>query len=154
MSDFFKWNASKQSSRSLNSLAKSVATMLVAWWRSSNRNRLRRLVGMRSSPKAYFLLRVRLHNARLCARNASGEPGAVERMVFVGAAGFVPIAFVDRDHFAGMAGDAAVREEIRRVGEDEVDGRFGDLREEFNRKSTRLNSSHRCISYAVFCLKK
>src|SRR5437764_13973997 len=27
-------------------------------------------------------------------------------------------------------------------------GRCGD------RKSTRLNSSHRCISYAVFCLKK
>src|SRR5436189_4804830 len=27
----------------------------------------------------------------------------------------------------------------------------GDLRD---RKSTRLNSSHRCISYAVFCLKK
>src|SRR5437879_9451358 len=27
-------------------------------------------------------------------------------------------------------------------------GRYGD------RKSTRLNSSHRCISYAVFCLKK
>src|SRR5437762_8551135 len=26
--------------------------------------------------------------------------------------------------------------------------RWGD------RKSTRLNSSHRCISYAVFCLKK
>src|SRR5437762_9060426 len=27
--------------------------------------------------------------------------------------------------------------------------------EEFkDRKSTRLNSSHRCISYAVFCLKK
>src|SRR5437764_10976815 len=33
--------------------------------------------------------------------------------------------------------------------------RFGapsGLRED--RKSTRLNSSHRCISYAVFCLKK
>src|SRR5437879_6870910 len=27
----------------------------------------------------------------------------------------------------------------------------GDLTD---RKSTRLNSSHRCISYAVFCLKK
>src|ERR1017187_4830601 len=27
---------------------------------------------------------------------------------------------------------------------------FDDL----DRKSTRLNSSHRCISYAVFCLKK
>src|SRR5437879_11418172 len=25
---------------------------------------------------------------------------------------------------------------------------------EIDRKSTRLNSSHRCISYAVFCLKK
>src|SRR5437762_7114741 len=27
-------------------------------------------------------------------------------------------------------------------------------RETLDRKSTRLNSSHRCISYAVFCLKK
>src|SRR5437762_3807082 len=27
-------------------------------------------------------------------------------------------------------------------------------RESGDRKSTRLNSSHRCISYAVFCLKK
>src|SRR5437762_9164215 len=26
--------------------------------------------------------------------------------------------------------------------------------QEADRKSTRLNSSHRCISYAVFCLKK
>src|SRR5437762_8423407 len=27
-------------------------------------------------------------------------------------------------------------------------------KEQGDRKSTRLNSSHRCISYAVFCLKK
>src|SRR5437762_5525071 len=27
-------------------------------------------------------------------------------------------------------------------------------REDIDRKSTRLNSSHRCISYAVFCVKK
>src|SRR5437762_10445926 len=27
-------------------------------------------------------------------------------------------------------------------------------RRSIDRKSTRLNSSHRCISYAVFCLKK
>src|SRR5437763_5499414 len=27
-------------------------------------------------------------------------------------------------------------------------------RQRRDRKSTRLNSSHRCISYAVFCLKK
>src|SRR5437879_7991061 len=30
---------------------------------------------------------------------------------------------------------------------------LGWVRQE-DRKSTRLNSSHRCISYAVFCLKK
>src|SRR5437764_2399900 len=29
-----------------------------------------------------------------------------------------------------------------------------DAESEVDRKSTRLNSSHRCISYAVFCLKK
>src|SRR5437879_8384759 len=29
-----------------------------------------------------------------------------------------------------------------------------DDAEVLDRKSTRLNSSHRCISYAVFCLKK
>src|SRR5437764_3065700 len=28
------------------------------------------------------------------------------------------------------------------------------LKKQTDRKSTRLNSSHRCISYAVFCLKK
>src|SRR5437764_11338990 len=50
----------------------------------------------------------------------------------------------------------------------ELDGYSGELDRELivraftfaaadvnaNRKSTRLNSSHRCISYAVFCLKK
>src|SRR5437762_9150817 len=30
----------------------------------------------------------------------------------------------------------------------------GDAPVRTDRKSTRLNSSHRCISYAVFCLKK
>src|SRR5437879_10565252 len=30
----------------------------------------------------------------------------------------------------------------------------GDDPPVLDRKSTRLNSSHRCISYAVFCLKK
>src|SRR5437879_10504777 len=30
----------------------------------------------------------------------------------------------------------------------------GPLDARLDRKSTRLNSSHRCISYAVFCLKK
>src|SRR5437867_6445566 len=30
---------------------------------------------------------------------------------------------------------------------------WGDLNTKLDRKSTRLNSSHRTISYAVFCLK-
>src|SRR5437762_5831752 len=34
------------------------------------------------------------------------------------------------------------------------DERLGVAETESDRKSTRLNSSHRCISYAVFCLKK
>src|SRR5437762_4097685 len=33
-------------------------------------------------------------------------------------------------------------------------GALLDFRPILDRKSTRLNSSHRCISYAVFCLKK
>src|SRR5437762_9236568 len=33
-------------------------------------------------------------------------------------------------------------------------GGLGHVLQLLDRKSTRLNSSHRCISYAVFCLKK
>ena len=62
---------------------------------------------------------------------AGGEPGAVEFVIGGRALGFVPGAFVDGDHFAGVAGDAAIGEEIGRVGEDEVDGGFGEQGEEF-----------------------
>jgi hypothetical protein len=48
-----------------------------------------------------------------------------------GALGFVPGAFVDGDHFAGVTGDATVGEELRRVGEDEVDRGFREKGEEF-----------------------
>lgn len=64
-------------------------------------------------------------------------------MIGDGAAGAVPFAFVDADHAAGLAGDAAVGEEIGRIGEDEVHGgsaessgthkaRFGDGGEDFD----------------------
>src|SRR3712207_9164520 len=45
--------------------------------------------------------------------------------------------------------------EARRLGV-EMDGEVGVLRHlaDVDRKSTRLNSSHANISYAVFCLKK
>src|SRR3712207_8916857 len=49
-----------------------------------------------------------------------------------------------------------VRAVLRRAGEGPARGRPGDsaLRRPGDRKSTRLNSSHANISYAVFCLKK
>src|SRR3712207_8647973 len=54
--------------------------------------------------------------------------------------------------------DVDDREELGpRALEDEVgvrDARGGERRHGEDRKSTRLNSSHANISYAVFCLKK
>src|SRR5688572_32612581 len=63
---------------------------------------------------------------------------------------------------AGMAGPAEdrVREEVRRCESAKVMDRFRSvdgsrsLEALPDRKSTRLNSSHSQISYAVFCLKK
>src|SRR3712207_7114945 len=50
---------------------------------------------------------------------------------------------------SGTAAEAGVREgEASRLGRSEHEGLPQD------RKSTRLNSSHANISYAVFCLKK
>jgi len=62
---------------------------------------------------------------------AGCEPLKIKCVVAVGTAGFVPIALVDGDHFAGVAGDAAVGEKVGRVGEDEVDGIFRDGGEDF-----------------------
>src|SRR2546422_6453384 len=61
------------------------------------------------------------------------------------------------ERFAGLTGTleqpAHVREAVERAGRggagDPLDGG-----EAADRKSTRLNSSHGYISYAVFCLKK
>src|SRR5437764_5291441 len=53
------------------------------------------------------------------------------------------VAVVDRLFEGEIAGNNPVGLEDEVVGAAHQD-----------RKSTRLNSSHRCISYAVFCLKK
>src|SRR5437762_12366558 len=50
---------------------------------------------------------------------------------------------------AGDHGDIAKRSVVVVVEEDAGFGVHGDIN--IDRKSTRLNSSHRCISYAVFC---
>src|SRR5437879_11125765 len=64
-------------------------------------------------------------------------------------------AAVDKDWLAVLdrllAGDRVAFLEVSRL----VTGFLVQLRAyDLDRKSTRLNSSHRCISYAVFCLKK
>src|SRR5437879_9807919 len=61
------------------------------------------------------------------------------------------VVAVDIDAACVRATRAAVGEQphVRVV---RADARALDPAED--RKSTRLNSSHRCISYAVFCLKK
>src|SRR5690348_11407720 len=47
-----------------------------------------------------------------------------------------------------------LRVERREAGHDPVEAQVGLARHQEDRKSTRLNSSHPSISYAVFCLKK
>src|SRR2546430_15889296 len=54
-----------------------------------------------------------------------------------------------RGRFRAARGSA---ERAKRVGSDTIQQRLRD--KEQDRKSTRLNSSHSQISYAVFCLKK
>src|SRR5437764_9289140 len=77
--------------------------------------------------------------SRLVTERVRVEPGRARRA-----------AVVERlAHLGGHEGRFASR-----VGNDvSVDGRHQGRRS-LDRKSTRLNSSHRCTSYAVFCLKK
>src|SRR5437764_12513464 len=66
----------------------------------------------------------------------------------------------ERAHVAARVGEEISRDLVRQLesprarvgGEGRALLDIGERQED--RKSTRLNSSHRCISYAVFCLKK
>src|SRR2546430_9018874 len=58
-------------------------------------------------------------------------------------------------HGAHDRADRGIQVNGRPVGRGDVEARPGGRgREHEDRKSTRLNSSHSQISYAVFCLKK
>src|SRR5437879_3749676 len=62
---------------------------------------------------------------------------------------------LDRRHGRVRADLAQVlRERCPRRAANKIDPIGGVVERAEDRKSTRLNSSHRCISYAVFCLKK
>src|SRR5437763_12011013 len=62
---------------------------------------------------------------------------------------------VAAEHDVHMRHPVEVIEKAHEVGlmNLHVPAEYGGL-DRVDRKSTRLNSSHRCISYAVFCLKK
>src|SRR5207248_10893268 len=60
----------------------------------------------------------------------------------------IPVRNVHRTIGGMLAGEVA-----RRFGQEGLPEGTIDLRFTGDRKSTRLNSSHRTISYAVFCLK-
>src|SRR5258708_15424253 len=64
-----------------------------------------------------------------------------------------PFAFLVED---GAVGNADILEADFRMVARHVESPvvIEDLRAILDRKSTRLNSSHQIISYAVFCLKK
>src|SRR2546426_5065102 len=55
---------------------------------------------------------------------------------------------------AGLIGGGVAKNVIAPSARAEFDVRVRSLAEWRDRKSTRLNSSHLVISYAVFCLKK
>src|ERR1017187_1903668 len=64
-----------------------------------------------------------------------------------GNSGQIKTAQATLSRYGGKQSDA---QKFQNLGSIQT-GRSGDVAD---RKSTRLNSSHRCISYAVFCLKK
>src|SRR5207244_8424893 len=115
----------------------------------------------------------RLHRARFDAAEALPQPGTVDLAIVILGQGVIAYP-AGREHVRGqhfgqalaqaLHGDADVR--CRDVGAADqpsfetfgLDGHYRTLpqaRESaVDRKSTRLNSSHQIISYAVFCLKK
>src|SRR3712207_8545428 len=61
---------------------------------------------------------------------------------------------VRREQCRAAAAERAVRVELHRAHGETSAVLERAVREPLDRKSTRLNSSHANISYAVFCLKK
>src|SRR5256885_6889287 len=65
-----------------------------------------------------------------------------------------PYTTLFRSRWADQSGVAPCPRDLRDVHRRQPSGDAGAHRAEGDRKSTRLNSSHLVISYAVFCLKK
>src|SRR5437763_4848916 len=65
-----------------------------------------------------------------------------------------PGVYLMRDRFNRVIYVGKARDLRKRVGSYFMPSKMAVADLKTDRKSTRLNSSHRCISYAVFCLKK
>src|SRR3712207_7568442 len=78
----------------------------------------------------------------------SGAADDVDRDLVLGKLGDLVLKRLERAGDVGLEQDVELVElAFASLGEDLVEGQA-------DRKSTRLNSSHANISYAVFCLKK
>src|SRR5437762_9643059 len=104
------------------------------------------MVGSRSENEA-------TENARECSGFMASPPLTVQRWVGI----LLCCPGVWRSRPAFKHSDLVVPRTNRLTGDKKIslpDGICRRRRGTEDRKSTRLNSSHRCISYAVFCLKK
>src|SRR5690606_41434871 len=82
--------------------------------------------------------------------HVTGAP--VDRQVHLGDDAAVLVGRGDETWLTVRVGDVADVRHVRVPADDGVDRRVQAL-SDLDRKSTRLNSSHVKISYAVFCLK-
>src|SRR5437763_14796667 len=95
------------------------------------------MIFLTASPKAPQSVPFRMNLKRTCVFLFAGA--ATTEIYTLSLHDALPIWFSRRAHITAPHGHR---------------GAGGRARERGDRKSTRLNSSHRCTSYAVFCLKK
>src|SRR5438477_3761214 len=111
----------------------------------------------RSAPGSRVVVRRAAHFARSGHRScrlANGVPSALEeleKLTRYSAHDDASPPGVRLEGGAGRVRDKAVAQSIQLRAFESHDRKAGG---ETDRKSTRLNSSHMSISYAVFCLKK
>src|SRR5437763_10450402 len=77
--------------------------------------------------------------------------GGLEVKIIQRVAGRMALGNVQRHEVVELVLDLRPGRDGESHSPEQLDQFVHDLQD---RKSTRLNSSHRCISYAVFCLKK